>query len=126
MRASLFIFTISLVAVNMAFAETIFNKELKIDPQKTETVVIATDVPLSFNAEFQNMSYEESKICGNCLHIKNILQGSVNAAASNLGVGFIFVQPVDGNIRVDVYHDYKTTKIINVSATVYKGSFKLE
>ena len=126
MRLSLYVFAISLVTVNMSSAETIFNKELIIEPNKTETVIIATDVPLSFNAEFKNVSYKESQVCGNCLHIKNILQGSVNTAASNLGVGFIFVQPVDGNISVDVYHDYETPKIINVTATVYKGNFKLE
>ena len=126
MRLSISIFFISLFAANMAYAETIYNKILTIDPHKTKTVVIPSNVPLSFNVEFQDMSYKESKICGNCLHIKNILQGSVNTASSNLGVGFIFVQPVDGNISVDVHHDYKTQKIINVTATVYKGSFKLE
>lgn len=110
----------------MASAETIFYKELTVGPQKTETVILATNVPLSFNAEFQNMSYKESKICGNCLHIKTILQGSVNTASSNLGVGFIFIPPVDGNINVDVHHDYKTTQKIKITATIYKGNFKLD
>ena len=126
MKKFLFIFSISLLTVNMASAENIFNKDIVIKPHKTKTVIIPSDVPLSFNAEFQNMDYKESEICGNCLHIKTIFQGAVNTAASNLGVGFIFVQPIDGNVTVDVYHDYKTSKKIKVTATIYKGKFKIE
>ena len=126
MKKFIFIFCISLLAVNIASAENVFNKDIIIKPQKTKTVTIPSDVPLSFNAEFQNMGYKESEICGNCLHIKTIFQGAVNTAASNFGVGFIFVQPIDGNVKIDVYHDYKTSKKIKITATIYKGNFKIE
>ena len=126
MKKFLFIFSISLLTVNVAFADNIFNKDIVIKPHKTKAVIIPSDVPLSFNAEFQNMDYKESEICGHCLHIKTIFQGAVNAAASNHGVGFIFVQPINGNVTIDVYHDYKTSKKIKVTATIYKGKFKVE
>jgi hypothetical protein len=117
---NLFYIFLSFAICSTCLAEQGFKKTIEIAPGTIKTVVVETSVPMTFNAEFKNMEYLESKKCGNCLHIQSITAASKNTAASNHGVGFLSISPKEGKISVDVYHDYTTSKIIEVTSTPYQ------
>ncbi len=109
-----------LMSVSFGSPAETFKKEIVVPPKTTETVVVTTDVPVSFNAGLVKADFPEAIRCGNCLHIETITKGSKNAAASSFGVGFMRVPPENGTISVDVYHDYDATKTIQITAEPYK------
>ena len=99
-----------------------FKKEIVVAPKTKETVVVQTEVPVSFGARFVDMDLSEAIKCGNCLHIETVTQGSKNEAASSFGVGFVRVPPENGRISVNVYHDYDSTKKVEITAEPYKSN----
>jgi len=116
---SLVAFTV-LVLLSFASSADTFQKEILVAPDTRETVVVNTEVPVSFNAQFAKADYLEAEKCGKCLHIETIVQGSKNQAASTIGVGFMLIPPEKGIVSVEVFHDYDSVKAIEVTAEPYK------
>ena len=113
---------LALLSLGFASAAEPFRKEIVVAPKERETIVIQTEVPVSFNAELVNPDYFEATNCGNCLHIETIDQGSINQLASTFGVGFIRISPENGIVLVDVFHDYDSARNIEVRAEPYDGN----
>lgn len=111
-----------LVLPGLATSGDYFKKEIVVAPKTKVTVVVQTEVPVSFNARLVNPNLSEAMKCGNCLHIETVTKGSKNEAASSFGIGFGRVPPEHGKISVNVYHDYGTTRNIEVTAEPYKGN----
>lgn len=111
-----------LMSLSFGSSADIFKKEIAVTPKTKETVVVKTDIPVTFNAALVNPDLPEAMKCGNCLHIETISSGSKNEAASAFGVGFLHAPPENGRISVNVYHDYDITRIILITAEPYKGN----
>jgi hypothetical protein len=121
MQLKLVIVSTMLLPLSFAASAEMFREEISVAPKMKETVVVQTDVPVAFHAQFVNLDYSEAKKCGNCLHIETVIQGSRNQSASSFGVGFVRIAPEQGMVAVDVFHDFKSAQAIEINVKPYTG-----